>query len=184
MGTAGPLECEKVIAPAQQLVLAGAGSDPAAIDAAAQRLASLLALPLDGWPGSGSATARLASLLERPAPRLVPLLDDPGAWIEPDGRWADALGAWRQPTLLLLDAAAVTGGRAAAYSALLEGAAVPLVGLVQWGGSFDLQARRREGLAWLGALSGPSQPAAGSTEEEQELALVRTLRLRWRQLLS
>jgi len=184
MGLTGQLEREPVRPSTEQLVLASAGSEPATTLAASQRLASLLALPLADWPPSGSATARLAALGERPAPRLIPLLEDPGEWIAPDGRWADALGAWRQPTLLLLEAAAVDGGRAAAYTALLLECRVPLVGLVQWGGLWNPQVRRREGLAWLGALGGPSPPAPGSIDEEQELALVHSLRLRWGQLLS
>jgi hypothetical protein len=167
-----------------ELVVASAGAGPATTLAASQRLAALLALPLAPWPETGTATSRLAAQAERGGPWLAPLLQDPGQWLEPDGRWADALGAWRQPTVLLVEAAeAAKGGRAAAYSALLESSGVPLVGLVQWGGSWDRQARRREGLAWLGALSGEAEPPAGSMDEEQELALARALVMGWERLV-
>ena len=169
--------------PTPELVVASAGGAPAATLAASQRLAALLALPLVPWPETGTTTSRLVAQAERGGPWLAPLLQDPGLWLEPDGRWADALGAWRQPTLLLVEGSvAEAGGRAAAYSALLEGCGVPLVGLVQWGGDWDRQARRREGLAWLGALSPLSEPAAGSDDEEQELDLVRALWLAWDRL--
>jgi hypothetical protein len=47
------------------------------------------------------------------------------------GSWAEALGAWRQPTVLLIPAAAAASGVAAAYHALLKLQGVPLLGLIQ-----------------------------------------------------
>jgi hypothetical protein len=169
---------------APQLVVASAGGEPASTLAASRRLAALLALPLVPWPETGTATSRLAVQAGRGGPWLAPLLEDPGRWLEADGRWADLLGAWRQPTVLLVEEAVVDGGAAAAYSALLTASRAPLVGLVQWGGSWNWQARSREGLAWLGALSGLTEPTAGSSQEEQELALARALMLCWEQLVS
>jgi len=167
----------------QRLMVVGAGCDAATTLKAASRLADLLALPLAGWPdqAQGTATARLASLAERSGPWLAPLPLDPGQWIEPDGRWADSLGSWRQPTLLLITAAAAGGGIPAAYSALLKACGVPLVGLIQWGGPWDGPMRRREGLAWLGMV-GEEIPSSGSDQDAEDLAMAAALQLGWQHL--
>lgn len=95
----------------------------------------------------------LAALQEqRQAAGLWCLGLDPGLSLA-DGRpWAQALGAWRQPTLLLLEAAQLDTGVAAATTALLQQHGVPLLGLLQWGEPWRPELRRREGLPWLGAL--------------------------------
>ncbi len=91
---------------------------------------------------------------------LTALAVDPGLGLA-DGRpWAQALGAWRQPTLLLLEAAQLDTGVAAATTALLRHYAVPLRGLIQWGDPWQPEQRRREGLPWLGAL-GPAGAMEG-----------------------
>ena len=85
---------------------------------------------------------------------------DPGLALA-DGRpWAQALGAWRQPTLLLLEAAQLDTGTAAATTALLREQGAPLLGLIQWGEPWQPERRRLEGLPWLGAL-GPSGEIEG-----------------------
>jgi len=94
---------------------------------------------------------------QRASAGLSWLAVDPGLSLA-DGRpWAEALGAWRQPTLLLLEAAQLECGAAAATAALLRQHGVPLLGLIQWGEPWQPQLRRREGLPWLGAL-GPDGP--------------------------
>lgn len=91
---------------------------------------------------------------------LACLRVDPGMALA-DGRpWAQALGAWRQPTLLLIDAAQLATGAAAATTALLQLHGVPLRGLIQWGEPWQPERRRLEGLPWLGAL-GPDGPFEG-----------------------
>ena len=67
--------------------------------------------------------------------------------------WADALAAWRQPTLLLLSAEGVAAGQHRAYRALLELAGVPLLGLVQLEQPWRPEQRRSDGLPWLGCLA-------------------------------
>lgn len=106
-----------------------------------------------------------------------------------DGRcWAEALGAWRQPCLLVLSAAQLRTGLPAAGCALLRQGRVPLLGLLQWGTPWDQQARRRDGLPWLGLLRDPEAgdpPLAPSRLEEQlqaQLGLAGALARRWRQL--
>jgi hypothetical protein len=87
------------------------------------------------------------------------------------------VGAWRQPALLLLDVDQQESGLPAAMTALLRQAAVPLVGLVQWGLPWQGGLRRRDGLPWLGVL-----PAAGEAGEDLALALPAALRLGCAQL--
>lgn len=107
-----------------------------------------------------------------------------------DGRcWAEALGAWRQPCLLVFSAAQLRTGLPAAGCALLRQGRVPLLGLLQWGDPWDEGARRRDGLPWLGLLRDPEAagepPIAPSRLEEQlqaQLGLAGALARRWRQL--
>ena len=114
--------------------------------------------------GAGGAAAwadppqLLAAASEQPGPWLWPLAGDPGAFLGDQGCWAEALGAWRQPTLLLIPAAAASTGPAVAYHALLERQGVPLLGLIQWGGPWQAADRRRDGLPWLGWLADPQGP--------------------------
>ena len=161
----------------------GAGvvaADPGAAswaDAAAQ----LSRKSSDSGPASGPAAwvdpARLlAAASEQPGPWLWPLASDPGAFLGDAGCWAEALGAWRQPTLLLIPAAAASTGPAAAYAALLQRQGVPLIGLIQWGGPWLAADRRRDGLPWLGWLADPQDPAASQDQaldqdQAQDLAL-------------
>jgi hypothetical protein len=108
---------------------------------------------------------------------LAPLPLDPGLALADGSHWAEALGAWRQPTLLLIDAAQLDTGLPAAATALLERWRVPLVGLIQWtpAAAWQEQARRRDGLPWLGWCD----PEAGAGE-----SLVPALRLRWQACLT
>jgi hypothetical protein len=85
---------------------------------------------------------------------LAPLGVDPGMTLQ-DGRcWAQVLGAWSQPTLLLIDSSQLGSGSAAASTALMAQHGVPLLGLIQWGGAWQAPLRRLEGLPWLG-MAGP-----------------------------
>lgn len=83
---------------------------------------------------------------------------DPGLTLADGSSWADALGAWRQPTLLLIAVDQLATGTAAATRALLHQKGVPLLGLVQWGSPWQPQLRRRDGLPWLGALAPEGVP--------------------------
>lgn len=108
-----------------------------------------------------------------PPPALRPLPLDPGLPLAAGGHWAERLGAWRQPALLLLSGAQLDTGLPAALVALLRQGQVPLLGLVQADGLWQPEARRRDGLPWLGALA-----VAGGDPE----ALRPALALRWPQL--
>jgi len=161
----------------QSLVLVAAG--PAAAVVALQhqlgpQLATALGLvwcaPLDPQEPQRA----LAALAEQ-EPCLVPLPLDPGLPLNGAGHWAEALGAWRQPVLLLLAGAQLETGLPAAMVALLHQWQVPLVGLVQGDGVWDQEARRGDGLPWLGGLD----PATGETA-----ALAAALALRWRQIAA
>ena len=87
-----------------------------------------------------------------PSNALVGLPLDPGVPLACGGHWAEALGAWRQPAVLVFSAEQLQTGVPAAMTSLLKNWQVPLVGLVQWGEPWAAAERRRDGLPWLGAL--------------------------------
>jgi len=126
----------------------------------ARRLAALLALPLVDVPHPLDPPRALAALAGLEGPWLAALPVDVGLGL-PGGCWAEDLGAWRQPTLLVLDGPQLLSGVPAAATALLERWQVPLVGLVQWGGAWEREARLREGLPWLGKLAPSGARAQG-----------------------
>lgn len=130
-------------------------------------LAAALALAWCGLPAPADPDALLAA----PPAGLVPLPLDPGQSLETGGTWAEALGAWRQPALVVVSAAQAGWGLPAASTALLQGHGVPLLGLVQWGGPWQPRQRRREGLPWLGWLSDQAGP--GSPPADREAAALR-----------
>lgn len=167
--------------PPASLVLAGVGAESALatlLDGAGPALARALACPLAAPLDPLQPDRALAALVSAPA-ALVPLPRDPGAPLADGRHWAAALGAWRQPLLLLLAPHQLETGIPAAFTALLHQHQVPLVGLVQWGGAWQPEQRRLEGLAWLGWL--PDQPQHGG-EVEAAAALAAAVRCRWQQL--
>jgi hypothetical protein len=162
------------------LVLVAAG--PAAAVIALQRqagppLASALGLP---WcePLVDRPPQQALAPLAQQGPGLVPLPLDPGLPLPGAGHWAEALGAWRQPVVLLLAGAQLDSGLPAAMVALLHQWQVPLAGLVQWGGAWDAEARRGDGLPWLGWLA----PEGGKPHDAEPGQLARALERRWRQI--
>jgi len=154
--------------------------------AAADRLANVLALPLRTIAEAADPQQAMAQLSLCPDPWLAVLPLDPGLALDSGGCWAELLGAWRQPCLLVLEHVQLSTGLPAAGTALLQRWQVPLVGLIQWGGAWNPDARRRDGLPWLGCLAG--QPAEQNdasgvalTEVGDE-AVGLLLRWRWAQL--
>jgi hypothetical protein len=146
------------------LVLLAAG--PAAAVAGllgqvAPALAAALHLPLLAPLNPLGADAALAALAEGPQ-GLAPLPRDPGLPLADGRHWAAALGAWRQPALVVIAAEQMDTGLPAALTALLVQWQVPCLGLVQWGGSWDPEQRRLEGLPWLGCLAAGDQPDAAA----------------------
>lgn len=67
--------------------------------------------------------------------------------------WVMDLGAWRQPTLLLLDGHDRPASQGALHEALLRLHRVPILGLLQVGGDWDAVGRRRDGLPWFPPLA-------------------------------
>lgn len=171
------------------LLLAGSGREldlAGRIGAAAGRLADLGGWPLRPVCDALSPSLALAQLGGGRSSRCPPawlavLAIDPGLPLQQGGSWAEALGAWRQPTALVLDADQLATGAPAAATALLRQWGVPLVGLIQWGGHWDPDARRRDGLPWLGGMAAGAaltQPEAGSDERN----LLASLGRRWSML--
>ncbi len=157
------------------LVLLAAGPAAAVADLQGQMapaLAAVLHLPLLEPLNPLAADAALGALAEGP-PGLAPLPRDPGLPLADGRHWAAALGAWRQPALVVLAAEQLHTGLPAALTALLAQWQVPCLGLVQWGGSWEPQQRRLEGLPWLGCL------AAGQQEADNAAALRSACAARW-----
>ena len=160
--------------------------------AAAPRLAELFDLVLRELPDGVDPTAALSSLRSgdpvpegvRAAPWVAPLGLDPGVTLAGGGTWAEALGAWRQPTVVVLHHDQLETGRPAALAALLMRWEVPLLGLIQWGGTWQPQIRRSDHLPWLGsmAVEGPATLDGSISDLEQVTALA--FRQRHRLLLE
>ena len=144
------------------LVLLACGTPPqisALQAAAAPPLARALKLQLaPALPADPDPLAQ-ASLAALQADLLVPLSQDPGRTVVDGGHWAELLGAWRQPCLLLIGVEQLDSGVAAATTALLRQWQVPLLGLVQWQGPWNPQARLADQLPWLGWLNDLEQGA-------------------------
>ena len=155
--------------PTLVLLTLGTSQDPTGptqlLPVVANRLGGLTGLPLASIPDPSAAASALARLTAEPAPWLAPLPLDPGLWL-PGGSWAEALGAWRQPSLLAFSASQLATGMPAAATALLQRWNVPLAGLIQWEGSWDGASRRADGLPWLGRLGPEVQVRPGTAAGE------------------
>ena len=102
---------------------------------AARRLARALALPHRPISDPLSPDRELQQLQASGEGWLASLPLDPGQALPDGSTWAEALGAWCQPTLVTLGAQQLSSGAAASSTALLRQWRVPLLGLVQWGGA-------------------------------------------------
>ncbi len=146
--------------PTPTLVLLAAGPAPAVAGLQGQAgpaLAAALGLHWSDPLNPLSPDEALAALVGV-GPALVPLPRDPGQPLADGRHWAAALGPWRQPVLVLLAADQLQTGLPAALTALLAQWQVPCLGLVQWGGTWQPELRRLEGLPWLGGLEATSPP--------------------------
>ena len=139
--------------------------------------AELVLLPCGSEPHSG-LQALASRQRERNHPTLLRLSGDAAMAQGSSGSWLDALAAWRCPVLLFAqpNAAGLIPGIAPASVALCHSLNIPLVGLAQLGGSWDLGARRMDGLPWCGLLDTTGDGGAASE------ALVRSIRQRWKRI--
>jgi len=172
--------------------------------AVAQRLAGLMPVPIHRLSPLSDPNAALAALgsarddglaghsqalvgarAQGPA-RLVVLELDPGVCLPRGGSWVEALGAWRQPSVLVIGASQLPCGWPAAGTALLQHWQVPLLGLLQWGGAWDGAQRRADGLPWLGIaagqVNGDGVVEGWDDRGEPESALAAVLARRWQHL--
>jgi hypothetical protein len=175
--------------PSAGLVLVAVGSQPALaarVATAAARLSTISTWPLNPVACDRPGAEALAALAQGrgtqdPPAWIAPLAVDPGLGLEGGGSWAETLGAFRQPTALVLEAAQLESGWPAAATALLRQERVPLVGLIQLGGVWEGERRRGEGLPWLGWLPASGEAPHGQQEQGQE-ELLACLAQRWRRL--
>ena len=88
--------------------------------------------------------------------------------------WAEAVAAWRLPTLLLIPAGERLRAEAALYYALLQQQQVPVLGLLQVGEPWHPADRQGDALPWLGCWN-PDEPqelaAFGSLLQQRFLQL-------------
>ncbi|MBD2717338.1 hypothetical protein [Synechococcus sp. FACHB-909] len=153
--------------------------------AVAARLAAAEGVALRELAGAADPDSGLAALsAAATGPWLAALPVDAGLPLERGGSWAEALGAWRQPCLLVLRGEQMDTGLPAAGTALLEHWRVPLAGLMQVGGDWQPAMRRRDGLPWLGWLPDSGGQSGAESEEAGAAmaALQQVLRGRWRVL--
>ncbi|MBW4531461.1 MAG: hypothetical protein KME02_12330 [Aphanothece saxicola GSE-SYN-MK-01-06B] len=169
--------------PGGGLLLLGLGlrQELEGLAAVAARLAAAEGVPLRPLAGADDPDVGLAALTAVPGPWLTALPLDPGLPLARGGSWAEALGAWRQPCLLVLRSEQMATGLPAAGTALLQHWRVPLAGLVQVGGDWQPAMRRRDGLPWLGWLP-DSGEESGEEAEAAMAALQQVLRGSWRVL--
>jgi hypothetical protein len=164
------------------LAAAAAEGVPAAL---AGRLAAATELPLREIDSRQIPQESLAYLAENGNGWWAAVPIDAGVPLPAGGSWAEALGAWRQPTLLVLSGDQIETGLPAAATALMRQWGVPLLGLLQAGGRWGAEERRRDGLPWLGSLPprGEGAQAADGVETGEGLQeVLAVLLLRWRQL--
>ena len=88
--------------------------------------------------------------------------------------WAEAVAAWRLPTLLLIPAGERLRAKAALHYALLQQQQVPVLGLLQVGEPWHPADRQGDALPWLGCWN-PDEPqelaAFGSLLQQRFLQL-------------
>lgn len=157
------------------VVVVGSGSEASFRSAdgptelAARRLARTLSLAYRPIPDPTDPHHQLRLLQATRGGWLASLPLDPGQALLDGSTWAEALGAWCQPTLLIIGAQQLSSGAAASTTALLRQWRVPLLGLLQWGGPWKSESRRRDGLPWLGRWEEASA-AAEESDSASELA--------------
>ncbi len=86
---------------------------------------------------------------------LVELHGDSAILMVEGCSWLEALGFWKQPTILMVEPlpSGQIPGIASAYVALCKCLSVPLIGVVQLGGEWESWYRRVDGLPWCGIIS-------------------------------
>ena len=117
------------------------------------------------WLNVGASIQELAPGTER-----LLLLSDGAELVD----WAEAVAAWRLPTLLLIPAGERLRAEAALHYALLQQQQVPVLGLLQVGEPWHPADRQGDALPWLGCWN-PDEPqelaAFGSLLQQRFLQL-------------
>ena len=141
------------------LALVGTGPLPALLmHQAAMALSQETGRPLISHGIGESPIAVLSSCADSTC--LLRLNGDAGRLHPSGGSWLSALADWRLPVLLLTPGESDGGvpGAAGAWVALCHQLGVPLIGITQLRGTWQTQARRRDGLPWCGWLPDAQHP--------------------------
>ena len=139
----------------RSLVLLGAGPLPElSMRCGAETLSDTLGLPLTTVAEGQSPDPSLVNLMASP-PSLIRLAGDPGSLHHEGNSWMDALAAWKCPVILLGSPRpdGVMPGTIPAFTSLCETRGMVLLGLIQLGGPWLPEVRKRDGLPCLGWLS-------------------------------
>ncbi len=114
-----------------------------------------------------------------PSKGLVQLLGDPAKTLLDGCNWLEALGSWKHPTILISNCSSGgVSGSAQAYLALCKQLSVPVLGLVQYGGSWEPELRRLDGLPWYGWIPEKNEKEFGLEMNDYELQLVESIVMR------
>nr|AUG32729.1 hypothetical protein PLO_756 [Paulinella longichromatophora] len=126
----------------------------------------------------------LKILHSRRTPQLVTIIGNRSQSLGLLVEWSKALGATKQPCILLLsDTEGFSiSSKAAAHQALLEKYGAPFIGILQIGGTWNPVERRCDGLAWCGWWQGFE--ASSISKEISELETSFLIRKRWSQVIN
>ncbi len=113
---------------------------------------------------------------------LVLLEGDAAVTRGTNSSWLEALGAWKQPIVLLASplSSGEIPGNVRAYGALCKELCVPLIGVVQIGEPWDEKTRRVDELPWCGLINNEAikETENGSKDDEGVLEIVELLKRR------
>ena len=133
------------------LVGAGELNEPE-MTAAYKALATFWECELRKFSCNDSPNEILSSLQEDQG--LFQLIGDAAITNGKRGSWLEALAAWRMPTILICTPLlnGLIPGVSSSYVALCRELSIPLVGIVQLGGIWDVKNRSLDGLPWCGCI--------------------------------
>jgi len=107
---------------------------------------------------------------------LILLKGDAGQSYYEGPSWIEALGAWKKPVILFVSptVSGNTSGIAFAYEALCKKLSIPLIGLVQIGGPWNIEKKKFDNLPWCGWLPSNQKEALSLKKVEKSDGFMET----------